>query len=267
MAPGFWLSFGAVAILLRIVAAPMDPSAGLGRRVAARLGQASHLQLLVTLGLTPLLAFWVGQVSVGSPLANAVAIPAVSFLVTPLSLLCALFAAIPGAERLAAGAGAGGAGGIRPDHDARRLGGRGRLGQLRRGGRAPGPGCCWRWRAWPGLAGARLAGAPLGVALDAAVAVLASRAARAGILAADGAGRGAGRRGAAGNRHARAAVRCRAASPWGSDVGEWVVAPYLRARGIRMLDDLVLSHVHMDHVGGTRAVLNARWRWGAAMRP
>ena len=31
----------------------------------------------------------------------------------------------------------------------------------------------------------------------------------------------------------------------------------LRARGIRMLDDLVLSHVHMDHVGGTRAVLNA----------
>ena len=24
-----------------------------------------------------------------------------------------------------------------------------------------------------------------------------------------------------------------------------------------MLDDLVLSHVHMDHVGGTRAVLNA----------
>ena len=59
MAPGFWLSFGAVAILLRIVAAPMDPSAGLGRRVAARLGQASHLQLLVTLGLTPLLAFWV----------------------------------------------------------------------------------------------------------------------------------------------------------------------------------------------------------------
>ena len=83
MAPGFWLSFGAVAILLRIVAAPMDPSAGLGRRVAARLGQASHLQLLVTLGLTPLLAFWVGQVSVGSPLANAVAIPAVSFLVTP----------------------------------------------------------------------------------------------------------------------------------------------------------------------------------------
>ena len=34
-----WLSFGAVAILLRIVAAPMDPSAGLGRRVAARLGR------------------------------------------------------------------------------------------------------------------------------------------------------------------------------------------------------------------------------------
>ena len=44
----------------------------------------------------------------GSPLANAVAIPAVSFLVTPLSLLCALFAAIPGAERLAAGAGQAG---------------------------------------------------------------------------------------------------------------------------------------------------------------
>ena len=161
MAPGFWLSFGAVAILLRIVAAPMDPSAGLGRRVAARLGQASHLQLLVTLGLTPLLAFWVGQVSVGSPLANAVAIPAVSFLVTPLSLLCALFAAIPGAERLAAGR-AGGAGGIRPDHDARRLGGRGRLGQLRRGGRALALAAAGAGGHGLGLAGARLAGAPLG---------------------------------------------------------------------------------------------------------
>ena len=256
MAPGFWLSFGAVAILLRIVAAPMDPSAGLGRRVAARLGQASHLQLLVTLGLTPLLAFWVGQVSVGSPLANAVAIPAVSFLVTPLSLLCALFAAIPGAERLAAGAGQAGLAVFDLTMMPVAWVGEAAWASF---DVAAAP---WPWlllalagMAWPCR---REAGrGAIGVALDAAVAVLASRAARAGILAADGAGRGAGRRGAAGNRHARAAVRCRAASPWGSDVGEWVVAPYLRARGIRMLDDLVLSHVHMDHVGGTRAVLNA----------
>ncbi|MGV8267872.1 ComEC/Rec2 family competence protein, partial [Pseudomonas aeruginosa] len=94
---GFWLSFGAVAVLLRIAQLPVDPEAGWVRRCAARLSQAARLQLMVPLGLTPLLAFLVHQVSIGSPLANAVAIPVVTFVVTPLALLCPALSVVPGA--------------------------------------------------------------------------------------------------------------------------------------------------------------------------
>jgi len=43
----------------------------------------------------------------------------------------------------------------------------------------------------------------------------------------------------------------------GSDAGERVLAPFLQARGITALDVLVLSHADQDHVGGARAVLAA----------
>ncbi|WP_241055622.1 ComEC/Rec2 family competence protein, partial [Achromobacter xylosoxidans] len=105
LAAGFWLSFGAVAILLRVAQAPRDAQAGWRQRWVAVLAQAARLQLTVTLGLTPLLAFLVHQVSLGSPLANAVAIPAVTFLVTPLALACALLSATPGMAAVAALAG------------------------------------------------------------------------------------------------------------------------------------------------------------------
>ena len=39
------------------------------------------------------------------------------------------------------------------------------------------------------------------------------------------------------------------------DVGEEVVSPYLWSRGIRRIDVVVLSHAHMDHMGGMRAVI------------
>ena len=50
MAAGFWLSFGAVAILLRVAQAPRDAEAGWRLRWAAALAQAARLQLTVTLG-------------------------------------------------------------------------------------------------------------------------------------------------------------------------------------------------------------------------
>ena len=105
VSPGFWLSFGAVAVLLRVADAPFDASAGWRQRCLAGLAQATRLQLMVTIGLMPLLAFLVHQVSLGSPLANAVAIPSVTFIVTPLALLCAALSAVPGAEGVAAIAG------------------------------------------------------------------------------------------------------------------------------------------------------------------
>ncbi len=43
----------------------------------------------------------------------------------------------------------------------------------------------------------------------------------------------------------------------GFDAGERRVLPFLRARGVRRLEALVLTHPHADHVGGAPAVLSA----------
>ena len=81
--PGFWLSFGAVAIILyATVGRTGAPQAGLGNLL--KLG--ARTQYAVTLGLVPLTMLLFAQVSIVSPLANAVAIPLVSFVVTPLAL-------------------------------------------------------------------------------------------------------------------------------------------------------------------------------------
>jgi competence protein ComEC len=75
---GFWLSFGAVALLL---------FAGCGRlRSPSTLFAAIRGQWAVTIGLAPILLALFGQFSLVSPIANALAIPVVSFLVTPLAL-------------------------------------------------------------------------------------------------------------------------------------------------------------------------------------
>jgi competence protein ComEC len=82
LSPGFWLSFGAVGALMYV-------SAG-------RAGKIHWLRLMgstqaaITLIMAPLLLVLFQQVSLVSPLANAIAIPVVSFIVTPLTLLGAL---------------------------------------------------------------------------------------------------------------------------------------------------------------------------------
>jgi competence protein ComEC len=81
--PGFWLSFGAVAmILFATVGRTGPPQTGFWSML--RLG--AHTQYAVTLGLVPLTMLLFAQVSLVSPIANAVAIPLVSFVVTPLAL-------------------------------------------------------------------------------------------------------------------------------------------------------------------------------------
>jgi competence protein ComEC len=79
MAAGFWLSFGAVAML----------SFALGARVGQThwLKAAIHTQWAVTIGMVPLLLIMFHQASIVSPIANAFAIPIISFVVTPLALL------------------------------------------------------------------------------------------------------------------------------------------------------------------------------------
>ncbi|WP_174545156.1 DNA internalization-related competence protein ComEC/Rec2 [Methylovorus sp. MM2] len=82
LAPGFWLSFGAVAII----------TYALGGRLQRPhwLRESISTQWAVTLGLIPLLLVLFQQFSLISPVANAIAIPLVSLVVVPLTLLGAL---------------------------------------------------------------------------------------------------------------------------------------------------------------------------------
>jgi len=79
LAAGFWLSFGAVAVISYALAGRL--------RSPHWLREAVTTQWAVTLGLMPLLLFMFQQVSIISPLANALAIPVVSLIVVPLTLL------------------------------------------------------------------------------------------------------------------------------------------------------------------------------------
>ncbi len=82
IAPGFWLSFGAVALIAYATVGRLNP--------LSALKTALHTQWAITLGLLPLLIVMFGQVSIVSPIANAFAIPVISFLVVPLAILGSL---------------------------------------------------------------------------------------------------------------------------------------------------------------------------------
>ena len=100
LSPGFWLSFSAVGFLFYISlgrrelkhADPHDlvssaTASSFKDRVLQQLHQASVTQYAITVGLVPLTMLLFNQVSLISPIANAVAIPVVSFLVTPFALI------------------------------------------------------------------------------------------------------------------------------------------------------------------------------------
>jgi competence protein ComEC len=82
LAPGFWLSFVAVAILFS------QPN---GLPVWQ---SAVRAQVAISLALAPLTMLLFQQVSLVGPIANAVAIPVVTFLVTPLAMGGSLLAAL-----------------------------------------------------------------------------------------------------------------------------------------------------------------------------
>ncbi len=82
LAPGFWLSFLAVSVIVYAV--------------SGRLGKPScfwgvmKIHGVTSLGLSPLLLLFFQQVSLIAPLANLVAVPVISLLVVPLSLLAVM---------------------------------------------------------------------------------------------------------------------------------------------------------------------------------
>ena len=87
MQSGFWLSFVAVGVLFASNPGDVrneDPQKAGWR---ARIKSAMHEQWVVTLALTPLTLLLFGQVSLVGLLANALAIPWVTLVVTPLSML------------------------------------------------------------------------------------------------------------------------------------------------------------------------------------
>ena len=97
MQAGFWLSFVAVGVLFAADgAAPGDAPAGAGARLLRMLRE----QWVVTLALTPLTLLLFQQVSAVGLLANAIAIPWVTLVVTPLAMLGV---AVPWLWHLAAG--------------------------------------------------------------------------------------------------------------------------------------------------------------------
>lgn len=118
LAPGFWLSFFAVAILFgqpteergpskpedasnpSSTSRPPRPSIATGardgrsslERVRVGLWGATRAQLAISIGVAPLTIVFFQQLSLVGPIANAVAIPVVTFVVTPLAMLGSVFA-------------------------------------------------------------------------------------------------------------------------------------------------------------------------------
>jgi competence protein ComEC len=86
LAPGMWLSFGAVLLIFYVEGGWH----GRESNRAPQLVQWGRVQWAITLGLAPAALLLFGQVSVAGPLANAVAIPVVSVIVTPIALVAAV---------------------------------------------------------------------------------------------------------------------------------------------------------------------------------
>ena len=79
LSPGFWLSFSAVALIFYVTAHRLRPPHWLITY--------SRVQWAMSIGLIPPLLAMFQQVSLVSPIANAFAIPLVSYVVVPLTLL------------------------------------------------------------------------------------------------------------------------------------------------------------------------------------
>jgi competence protein ComEC len=253
--PGFWLSFAAVGLLMASSPAheaalpAADGDRWTARRAAASrsLRAALRSQIIATLGLTPLTLVFFQQVSMVGFIANLLAIPVVTLLVTPLALLGALFAPLWWLAALVV---------------------RGLCTAL--GGLADVPGAVWSvpaappWAQAAGLAGAvllilplpwrlRLLALPLALPLLMPV-VARPEAGRFDVLAVDVG------QGTAVLVRTRGHVLLYDTGPQysrDSDAGQRVLLPLLRARGDWPLDLLMLSHRDADHVGGARALLGA----------
>ena len=79
---GFWLSFGAVAIILFASIGRLKPPTAL-------IGM-SKIQFVIAIGMLPLMLLFFQRLSIAAPLANLVAVPLVSFITVPSTLLATM---------------------------------------------------------------------------------------------------------------------------------------------------------------------------------
>jgi competence protein ComEC len=241
LSPGFWLSFGAVGAL-------MYASAGRTGRIHW-LKSALIAQAAVTLVMAPLLLVLFQQVSLISPLANAIAIPLVSFVVTPLALL----GAIPPLDFC-----------LELAHKAMEFC------MLFLEWTAQLPHAVWQshappaWTAVVGVLGMLWLLAPRGMPARWLGAVWALPMF---LIVPDKPGPGElwltvldvgqGLSVVAQTQHHALLYDTGPAYSEESDAGGRIIVPYLRAAGITQLDGLVVTHVDSDHSGGAISVLSA----------
>lgn len=241
VSPGFWLSFGAVSIILYVAGGRLRP----GNWIA----QWGRVQWAITLGLVPLLLALFQQVSLISPIANAVAIPAVSLGVVPVTLAGLL---VPGDLLLGAAA--------------QFMQWTWLLLEALSGyplatwsRHAPAP-----WVLAFGLAGVAWLLAPAGLparwlGLTACVPLMLLPPGRPlhGEVWLDVLDVGQGQAVLV-RTHRRALLYDAGPSFRGeTDAGARIVVPHLRGTGVRRLDALVISHDDRDHSGGAASVLAA----------
>jgi len=91
LATGFWLSFGAVALLMTVsagrIARPLPPR---GCRPCRAIAQWGRVQWTITIGMVPATLALFSQVSLVSPIANAIAIPLIGSVVVPMAVVAAV---------------------------------------------------------------------------------------------------------------------------------------------------------------------------------
>ena len=257
LSASFWLSFGAVTLLLAL-ASRCDVAVGSASR-ALRLRRVAKalvaLQLTMSFGLAPIAVAYFGEVSLISPVANLIAIPCFSFVLVPLALaaLVAVSFHLPGAEMLTALAG--------------------HLADLAWAGiawAAAMPAAAWPLPSAPTAATAlALVGVVLGtpahplpgrpLAWCALLPVVFPAVPRPPHGTADvtvlDVGHGLAVIVETASR--RLLYDAGPSFPSGFDTGADVVVPALRARGRGTLDLLIVSHADNDHAGGAAAVLAA----------
>lgn len=248
--PGFWLSFGAVGVLVYTYAGRRGERRSGWLRAAATWGR---VQWLLVLGLLPLTVFWFGAAAVTAAGANLIAIPLVGFVVVPLALSAtALMTLWPAAAGVLLQWADGALQLLWPVLQV--------MSQwpLARWEQSPPP----LWTLFPAAVGVALLLAPrgwpgrwLGIGWLAPLLLIQPPApphGTAGVTVLDVG------QGTAVVVRTAGHVLVYDAGPRTSerfDTGALVVLPYLRSQGIARIDTLLVSHGDNDHIGGARAVL------------